>query len=102
MNAVVELADDVAARQLGARHHRIVAVALAARCFEVRVIGTRCRILGTLDVVQAVTIGARRGDGAAALASNAMYSVAVFLDLILVATCAGDRFEFFGMRQFLR
>ena len=82
VNAVVELGDDVAARQLGARHHRIIAVTLAARGFEVRVIGARCGILGAPDVVDAVTIRARRGNIVAALARQAMHGPAVILDFL--------------------
>jgi hypothetical protein len=71
MNAVVELGDDVATRQLRARHHRIVTVALAARRFEIRVIGTRRGVLGALDVMQTMTIGAGRGYAIASFARDA-------------------------------
>ena len=64
-------------------------------------IGARRRILGALDVVQAVTIGAGRGDVVAALAGEPMDGRAVILDFLLVASRAGDRLGFFGVGQFL-
>ncbi len=79
VDAVVELAGDVAARQLALRHRRLVAVAARAGGFDVGVARARRRILRAQDVVSSVAIGAGGGDVVPALARLAVDRSAVFL-----------------------
>ena len=93
MDAVVVLLPHVATGQVRLLDVRVAAVALRARGLEVRVVGRRRGILRALDVVGAVAVGARGGEGLAVRPRLAVDRAAVLGDRLFVAARAIDRLQ---------
>src|SRR5512134_3384975 len=85
VNAVMVLADDVAARQFRLLDQRFVAVTGSAGALDPGSVRARSRFARLLNVVVAVTVAARGGDHVAARAGLGVSRRQVLLDRRFVA-----------------
>ena len=91
VDAVMVLADDVAAGKARLLDHRGVAVTCAARALEIGTRRARCGIARPLDVLGAVAVRARGRDRVALRARAAVNGRRILLEGLVVARPAVDR-----------